>query len=206
MFPVCVCMCVCVCVCVLFASEYEDGDGPKQWTNLRYAHVMKLRQAALDSARDMWADYFLVRECVCARECVCTRVCVHAGVCVRECVRWYRRNGTFSTLLYQMVVWCSPASGWGRAQQQQGGVLLGLLGDNGPILVNTGPRFWATRRPTPMHVLTHFSRPPLFKESSSGDSGTRSSTPNSNTCIVFQSFSNVEPAVPPLFVLAPQTE
>ncbi|KAG7258470.1 hypothetical protein CRUP_015487 [Coryphaenoides rupestris] len=44
-------------------SEYEDGDGPKQWTNLRYAHVMKLRQAALDSAREMWADYFLAMDC-----------------------------------------------------------------------------------------------------------------------------------------------
>ncbi|XP_059892784.1 procollagen galactosyltransferase 1 [Gadus macrocephalus] len=44
-------------------SEYPDGDSPKQWTNLRYAHVMKLRQAALDSAREMWADYFLAVDC-----------------------------------------------------------------------------------------------------------------------------------------------
>ncbi|KAM6957659.1 procollagen galactosyltransferase 1 [Aplochiton taeniatus] len=43
--------------------HYEDEDGPKQWTNLRYAHVMKLRQAALDSAREMWADYFLLVDC-----------------------------------------------------------------------------------------------------------------------------------------------
>ncbi|MGH0174129.1 UNVERIFIED_CONTAM: hypothetical protein FKN15_066979 [Acipenser sinensis] len=33
--------------------------GPKHWTNLRYAHVMKLRQAALTAAREMWADYIL---------------------------------------------------------------------------------------------------------------------------------------------------
>ncbi|XP_064844749.1 procollagen galactosyltransferase 1-like [Oncorhynchus masou masou] len=44
-------------------TEYQDADSPKQWTNLRYAHVMKLRQAALDSARDMWADYFMVADC-----------------------------------------------------------------------------------------------------------------------------------------------
>ncbi|XP_052374511.1 procollagen galactosyltransferase 1-like [Oncorhynchus keta] len=44
-------------------TEYQDADSPKQWTNLRYAHVMKLRQAALDSARDMWADYFMVVDC-----------------------------------------------------------------------------------------------------------------------------------------------
>ncbi|XP_076842065.1 procollagen galactosyltransferase 1 isoform X1 [Brachyhypopomus gauderio] len=44
-------------------SEYEDEDGPKHWTNLRYEHVMKLRQAALETARDMWADYFLMLDC-----------------------------------------------------------------------------------------------------------------------------------------------
>ncbi|KAL0151409.1 hypothetical protein M9458_053318, partial [Cirrhinus mrigala] len=40
-------------------SVYEDESGPKHWTNLRYEHVMKLRQAALDTAREMWADYFM---------------------------------------------------------------------------------------------------------------------------------------------------
>lgn len=48
-----------VFICV-FLSVYEDESGPKHWTNLRYEHVMKLRQAALDTAREMWADYFLV--------------------------------------------------------------------------------------------------------------------------------------------------
>lgn len=46
------------CFCV---SEYEDEDGPKHWTDPRYEYVMKLRQAALDTARQMWADYILVR-------------------------------------------------------------------------------------------------------------------------------------------------
>lgn len=40
--------------------KYEDEDGPKHWTDLRYEHVMKLRQVALESAREMWADYFMV--------------------------------------------------------------------------------------------------------------------------------------------------
>lgn len=44
-------------------SEYEDEDGPKHWSDLRYEHVMKLRQAALDTARQMWADYFLLVDC-----------------------------------------------------------------------------------------------------------------------------------------------
>ncbi|KAK3530658.1 hypothetical protein QTP86_030920 [Hemibagrus guttatus] len=44
-------------------SEYEDEDGPKHWTDLRYERVMKLRQAALDTARQMWADYFLLVDC-----------------------------------------------------------------------------------------------------------------------------------------------
>ncbi|KAK2818311.1 hypothetical protein Q7C36_022244 [Tachysurus vachellii] len=44
-------------------SEYEDEVGPKQWTDLRYKHVMMLRQAALETARQMWADYFLLVDC-----------------------------------------------------------------------------------------------------------------------------------------------
>lgn len=44
-------------------SLYENESGPKQWTDPRYEHVMKLRQAALETAREMWADYFLVVDC-----------------------------------------------------------------------------------------------------------------------------------------------
>ncbi|XP_035510338.1 procollagen galactosyltransferase 1 [Morone saxatilis] len=44
-------------------SHYRDEDGPKQWTDLRYEHVMKLRQVALESAREMWADYFMLVDC-----------------------------------------------------------------------------------------------------------------------------------------------
>ncbi|XP_072513270.1 procollagen galactosyltransferase 1 [Salminus brasiliensis] len=44
-------------------SEFEDEEGPKHWTSGRYEHVMKLRQAALETAREMWADYFLVMDC-----------------------------------------------------------------------------------------------------------------------------------------------
>ncbi|XP_008591911.1 PREDICTED: procollagen galactosyltransferase 1-like [Galeopterus variegatus] len=39
--------------------SYPDEEGPKHWSDSRYDHVMKLRQAALKSARDMWADYIL---------------------------------------------------------------------------------------------------------------------------------------------------
>lgn len=44
--------------------RYRDEDGPKQWTDLHYEHIMKLRQVALEAAREMWADYFMVRLCV----------------------------------------------------------------------------------------------------------------------------------------------
>lgn len=65
----------CVCVCVrernitkilnVFLvsprfSAFADETGPKHWNNLRYEHVMKLRQAALETAREIWADYLLV--------------------------------------------------------------------------------------------------------------------------------------------------
>lgn len=44
-------------------KSYPQEDGPKQWSNQRYAYVMKLRQAALESAREMWADYFMLIDC-----------------------------------------------------------------------------------------------------------------------------------------------
>ena len=48
-----------VCLIVSF-SRYQDEESPKQWSDIRYEHVMKLRQVALESAREMWADYFMV--------------------------------------------------------------------------------------------------------------------------------------------------
>ncbi|XP_015272001.1 PREDICTED: procollagen galactosyltransferase 1 isoform X1 [Gekko japonicus] len=41
------------------SRSYPDEEGPKHWSNSRYEHIMKLRQAALQSARDIWADYIL---------------------------------------------------------------------------------------------------------------------------------------------------
>lgn len=67
-------MCARACACVRNISEvvndslvcpcfsaFADETGPKHWNNLRYEHVMKLRQAALETAREIWADYLLVR-------------------------------------------------------------------------------------------------------------------------------------------------
>lgn len=48
-----------MCLTVSF-SRYQDEESPKQWSDVRYEHVMKLRQVALESAREMWADYFMV--------------------------------------------------------------------------------------------------------------------------------------------------
>ncbi|KAG7265107.1 hypothetical protein CRUP_020064, partial [Coryphaenoides rupestris] len=46
------------------SSDYGGEEaGPKHWTSTRYEHVMKLRQAALDAARELWADYFLLVDC-----------------------------------------------------------------------------------------------------------------------------------------------
>ncbi|NP_001088623.1 procollagen galactosyltransferase 1-B precursor [Xenopus laevis] len=36
---------------------FRDEESPKHWSHSRYEYVMKLRQAALTSAREMWADY-----------------------------------------------------------------------------------------------------------------------------------------------------
>ncbi|XP_036389521.1 procollagen galactosyltransferase 1-like [Megalops cyprinoides] len=45
------------------SRAFADEAGPKQWTNQRYEHVMKLRQAALETAREMWSDYYLLVDC-----------------------------------------------------------------------------------------------------------------------------------------------
>uniref|UniRef100_A0A8C5GI42 procollagen galactosyltransferase n=1 Tax=Gouania willdenowi TaxID=441366 RepID=A0A8C5GI42_GOUWI len=45
------------------ARAFEDEVGPKHWNNMRYEHMMKLRQAALETAWDIWADYLLVVDC-----------------------------------------------------------------------------------------------------------------------------------------------
>ncbi|XP_056181821.1 procollagen galactosyltransferase 1 [Falco biarmicus] len=39
--------------------SYPDEEGPKHWSPSRYEHVMRLRQAALEAARAIWADYLL---------------------------------------------------------------------------------------------------------------------------------------------------
>ncbi|GAB1285537.1 Procollagen galactosyltransferase 2 [Apodemus speciosus] len=44
--------------CVEWRS-YPDEIGPKHWPSSRFAHVMKLRQAALRTAREKWSDYIL---------------------------------------------------------------------------------------------------------------------------------------------------
>lgn len=44
----------------LSCRSYPDEEGPKHWSDSPSQHVMKLRQAALKSAQDMWADYILV--------------------------------------------------------------------------------------------------------------------------------------------------
>ncbi|KAG8574408.1 hypothetical protein GDO81_009168 [Engystomops pustulosus] len=38
---------------------FQDEEGPKHWSHQRYEYIMKLRQAALTSAREMWADYIM---------------------------------------------------------------------------------------------------------------------------------------------------
>ncbi|KAM9514123.1 procollagen galactosyltransferase 1 isoform 2-T2 [Guaruba guarouba] len=40
-------------------TSYPDEEGPKHWSPMRYEHVMKLRQAALEAARAAWSDYLL---------------------------------------------------------------------------------------------------------------------------------------------------
>ncbi|XP_065265570.1 procollagen galactosyltransferase 2 [Emys orbicularis] len=40
-------------------QSYPDEIGPKHWPSSRFTHVMKLRQAALRTAREKWSDYIM---------------------------------------------------------------------------------------------------------------------------------------------------
>uniref|UniRef100_A0A4W3GK77 Cerebral endothelial cell adhesion molecule n=1 Tax=Callorhinchus milii TaxID=7868 RepID=A0A4W3GK77_CALMI len=40
-------------------ESYPNELGPKHWTHERYEYVMKLKQAALKTARKQWADYIM---------------------------------------------------------------------------------------------------------------------------------------------------
>lgn len=44
-------------------SQYNitDASTPYEWSNLHYSNVILLRQEALDKAREVWADYLMVR-------------------------------------------------------------------------------------------------------------------------------------------------
>lgn len=41
---------------------YPDEEGPKHWTKERHQFLMELKQEALTFARDLRADYILVRK------------------------------------------------------------------------------------------------------------------------------------------------
>lgn len=41
-------------------SLHSDQESITHWSALRYQHVIKLRETALNFARDIWADYLFV--------------------------------------------------------------------------------------------------------------------------------------------------
>ena len=44
-------------------SRYNitDASTPYEWSNLHYSNIVVLRQEAMDKAREIWADYLMVR-------------------------------------------------------------------------------------------------------------------------------------------------
>lgn len=41
-------------------ARLGDETGPTHWTSLRFNHVIQLREEALETARQLWADYVWV--------------------------------------------------------------------------------------------------------------------------------------------------
>ena len=48
-------------ICYDFAA-YRDEKGPWDWSKQRFENVISLRQQALQTARERWADYLLVSQ------------------------------------------------------------------------------------------------------------------------------------------------
>lgn len=48
-------------------KTFPDEKGPADWSELRMSHMINLREAALDRARNEWADYLWVQETDCHR-------------------------------------------------------------------------------------------------------------------------------------------
>lgn len=42
------------------SEKFQDEGGIAHWSDLRYRHVIELRENALNLARDSWADYIWV--------------------------------------------------------------------------------------------------------------------------------------------------
>lgn len=41
-------------------KSYTDEQGPTHWSTQRFDQIISLRESALNYARELWADYFLV--------------------------------------------------------------------------------------------------------------------------------------------------
>jgi collagen beta-1,O-galactosyltransferase len=41
-------------------DKYVDADSANHWSTMRFKRLIDLRQAALDEARKLWADYIFV--------------------------------------------------------------------------------------------------------------------------------------------------
>lgn len=41
-------------------EKYSDAEGANHWSEMRFKRLIELRQAALDEARRVWADYIFV--------------------------------------------------------------------------------------------------------------------------------------------------
>ncbi|XP_028394615.1 procollagen galactosyltransferase 1-like [Dendronephthya gigantea] len=44
-------------------EKYSDAEGVNHWSEMRFKHLIKLRQEALDEARRHWADYIFFLDC-----------------------------------------------------------------------------------------------------------------------------------------------
>ncbi|XP_050432465.1 glycosyltransferase 25 family member [Adelges cooleyi] len=45
------------------SSQYDEEIGPAHWPNSRFQHIIELKETAINSARNFWADYIWFLDC-----------------------------------------------------------------------------------------------------------------------------------------------
>lgn len=92
------------------AKRFKDEEGIAHWTDLRYRHVIELREKAFKLARDSWADYIWVFILVCDIPLFCIRRMNHTDFFTQflDCDSFITSPHTLTNLIEKQKVIVAP--------------------------------------------------------------------------------------------------